>query len=113
MSRFKHNETTAAVAKICPRCRQPIFTGVSEGVHVRADPYPLDEEREMLAGLAGREIYVFSPWTNHLIVKEGFRWPSGAVLMAHVCFQSLDPLPKTADTQRARQKAGQDDLPPF
>ncbi|TYB50250.1 hypothetical protein FXF51_56845 [Nonomuraea sp. PA05] len=56
---------------MCRRCGQPILSGDSEGVWVRADPTPIDPRQELDAILAGLATYDLHP---HGLPRRPYLW---------------------------------------
>ncbi len=89
-----HLVTTEAKARLCPRCAEPILVGVSQGLTVRVDPYPLAAELEVVAIIAGREVY--SLHARMLVRRLGNSAVSGPLLVSHRCGHILRVPPPPA-----------------
>jgi hypothetical protein len=57
----EHLISRPAVLDTCPRCGRPILVGMDTGQLARADPTPLDPEKELLALLADQMTYDVQP----------------------------------------------------
>lgn len=80
----RHLVTTTAVAGMCPGCREPVLTGISEGLTVRADPYPLTRDLEVAMIIAGRDTYTLT-FAKTLVRRLGNTLMSGFALPEHKC----------------------------
>lgn len=75
--------TSKARATCCPVCAEPVLLGVSEGLTIRVDPYPVATDIEILAIIAGRQAYTL--WAGQLVARLGNSVLPGPVLITHRC----------------------------
>jgi len=101
----RHLVTTTVADRVCPRCQEMIFVGVSQGITARVDVYPLTTEVEIMALLQGRWVYAM---IDHRLHRKVGSPRVGVVLAEHRCGQ---PLPRTAVT--SSEPAPVSDQPPF
>lgn len=84
----KHLITTRAVGTLCPKCRQPILTGLAEGVPAHVDLTALDPAGEVNALLADRWTYTLTRG-GELVHRDAIRIRGGhlrgPVLPDHHC----------------------------
>jgi hypothetical protein len=75
--------TSKARAACCPVCQEPVLLGVSEGLTVRVDPYPVAPDIELVAIIAGRQ--AFTLWAGQLVARALNSPLPGPVLITHRC----------------------------
>lgn len=84
----KHLASGAISVKPCARCRQTVFAGLAEGLHVRVDPTPLTPDAADAHAVAGRTVYVLAH--AELVHRDDTRLGlPGLLLPVHVCAQPV------------------------
>jgi hypothetical protein len=80
-------QTTPVAVTGCPRCRQPILTGVAEGIRARVDPVAINHTGLIAAILAGRDVYRLTRAGLVLLDQDRIKSQSihGPMVTAHKC----------------------------
>lgn len=107
-----------ARATVCPRCHQPVLTGLDEdrcAFTATTDPVALTTVGEALALISGRATYQLTGRPPHLLHRDQWRISgqpadTAIVLPSHQC--GAPPLPTRAvDKPPANRKSGGDECP--
>lgn len=80
----KHLASGEVSVRPCPRCRQIVFAGLAEGLHVRVDPTPLTPGAADAHAAAGHTAYVLH--AGELVHRDGDRRRlAGVIFPEHRC----------------------------